>query len=881
MDLREIISEQKNKVSELLDHNERILGEILHDNGECQILSQSLSCFELIIYDSLSDNPIEISIKIEDSLNVYPEASPGFEGWNRYSYACLLQVENELKVLDPKTNEEHKRYSREGMIKRVLDERRFKAEKADYSIKWARNIYGDHLLTNERGVKYKVFLRDFEKEIGYSDSADARKNKLGTTKHIMYAFNMLKEDKNISARMSKTFPFVEVYCDPLNDYKITWYYPNDLSLSEKHFISKYFKNNSYIEDEELTRLLDFFDEAESIPSIEIRPEVKEKVEAAFEQKLLGDIKKSVIPDYTDIKADLYPYQKEGVEFCLFKKYAIIADEMGLGKTLQAITSAVLKMKYFGFRKILVVCPASLKEQWKKEIEKFSSEKAVVVQGSPEERESLYLNSSESFIIVNYEAVLRDFRVLNEAGIDFMILDEAQKVKNYETKTASAVNNVQTNHTLVITGTPIENKLIDIYSILNILDPHFLGPLWEFSYQHCLFDPEKPNKINGYFDLQKLNKKLNEVLIRREKRDVLEQLPNVQQINIPVELSSLQSDYHSSYANGISRIIRKKFLTPFDLQKLQMLLTKMRMVCDSTYLVDEETNDSPKMAELENILLEQLDLKNSKRKIIIFSEWVKVHKLIGRFLRENNIGFAELNGKIPVKSRGELIHKFETNEHCKVFLSTEAGGSGLNLQVADTLINFELPWNPAKKNQRIGRIDRLGQKSSNLTIFNLITRQSIEQHIAAGLLVKQNLFDGVLGDGGNTNFVDFSSKGRSQFIQQLEAFVLQEEKPEEFSIETKVDEFVEEVPGRSPKDEIDLSDENEEVGTSQNESLQKEQQTRHSPTPEQVEEVMNSGMQFLSGLFKMSTGNDMGFEDQKIEVNKETGEVTMKFKLPMT
>lgn len=881
MDLKEIISEQIIKVRELIEQNERIFGEILHDNGECQILSQSLHRFELIVEEPSFDKPVEVSINIEDGANVYSEAAPEIEGWNRYSYACLLQIENELKVLDPKTNEEHKKYSREGMIKRVLDERRLKAEKAEYSIKWASSIYGDHILTNERGIKYRVFLRDFENETGYSDSADARKNKLGTTKHIMYAFNMLRENKNLSSKMSKTFPFVEVFCDPLNDYKISWYYPYELSLSEKQLISRYFNDKTFIEDENLSSFLDFFNDAESVPSIVIRPEVREKVESAFEQNLLSDIEQRVTPDYSEIKADLYPYQKEGIEFCLFKKYAIIADEMGLGKTLQAIGAATLKMKYFGFKKNLVVCPASLKEQWKKEIEKFSREKAVVVQGTPDERENLYLNSSESFIIVNYEAVLRDYSVLNKAGIDFLILDEAQKVKNYETKTAAAVNHIQTNQTLVITGTPIENKLIDIFSILNILDPYFLGPLWEFSYQHCLFDTEKHNKINGYFDLQKLNKKLNKVLIRREKRDVLEQLPNVQQINIPVELSSLQSDYHSSYAQGISRIIRKKFLTPFDLQKLQMLLSKMRMVCDSTYLVDEETNDSPKMAELENILLEQLDIKNSNRKIIIFSEWVKVHKLIGRFLREHDIGFAELNGKIPVKSRGDLIHKFETNEHCKVFLSTEAGGSGLNLQVADTLINFELPWNPAKKNQRIGRIDRLGQKSSNLTIFNLITRQSIEQHIATGLLVKQNLFDGVLGGSGNTNFVDFSSKGRSQFIQQLEAFIADEQKPKEDKIETAPQpEQPEEMPEQVSGNEIDLSGENDDASPSRPEAVKQEQpQNRHAPKPDEVEEVMNNGMQFLAGLFKMSTGKDIGIEDQKIEVNKETGEVTMKFKLP--
>jgi SNF2 family DNA or RNA helicase len=168
-----------------------------------------------------------------------------------------------------------------------------------------------------------------------------------------------------------------------------------------------------------------------------------------------------------------------------------------------------------------------------------------------------------------------------------------------------------------------------------------------------------------------------------------------------------------------------------MQREQQLLTGMRMVCDSTYLVDEATNDSPKLEELKYILLDKLDLANLNRKVIIFSEWVKVHKLIGKMLLENKIGFTELNGSVPVKKRGELIRQFEENTDCKVFLSTEAGGSGLNLQVADILINFEVPWNPAKKNQRIGRIDRLGQKSNKLTIYNLITLNSIEQRIAEG------------------------------------------------------------------------------------------------------------------------------------------------------
>ena len=145
-------------------------------------------------------------------------------------------------------------------------------------------------------------------------------------------------------------------------------------------------------------------------------------------------------------------------------------------------------------------------------------------------------------------------------------------------------------------------------------------------------------------------------------------------------------------------------------------------------------------------------------------------LIGKMLHECGIGFAQLSGKVQVKNRDKLVKKFETDAQCKVFLSTEAGGSGLNLQVADTVINFELPWNPAKKNQRIGRIDRLGQRSKNLTVINFISRNSIEVSIASGLGLKQNLFDGVLTENNALDTVDFSASGKSQFLQQLESIM---------------------------------------------------------------------------------------------------------------
>ena len=883
MNIKELIQQQVEKLQNHLDRTELAFGEIIFNNNGCQVLSQSAVRFELFVDSEHGASQAEYAIHFSDD-GVFPSQDSKRTEWDRNSYACLLEVENELRFLDPKEEVEHKKYTREGMVKRVLEERRQKADKAKYRIKWASNIYGDHILVSDTGVKYKVFLRDFDNETGYSDSMDSRVNKLGTTKHIMYSFRKLKEDKSLFDRLSKTYPFIEVFCDPLNEYKISWHYPRQMPVDEQLLISRYFRNSTFIEDSDLKSFLGFIQEAGNFPHIRIRPEVQEKVEVAFEEEVLENLKQTCELDYSPITAELYPYQVEGIEFAVFRKASIIADEMGLGKTLQAIGVAVLKKGIFDFKKTLVVCPASLKEQWKKEIEKFSNEKALVIQGLPDEREKQYKDEGHFFFIINYETILRDHLAINKAGFDFLILDEAQRIKNFETKTASSIRRLQFKHVLIITGTPIENRLIDIFSIVGAIDPYFFGPLWEFSYQHCLFDPEKHNKINGYYNLQKLNKRLDPILIRREKRKVLDQLPNVQQINVPLNLSPLQADYHASYAKGIAQIIRKKFMTPYDLQKLQLLLASMRMVCDSTYLIDEETNESPKLEELKYILLEKLDVANSERKIIIFSEWVKVHKLIGHILRENNIGFAELNGSVPVKLRGELIRKFETNPHCKIFLSTEAGGTGLNLQVADTLINFELPWNPAKKNQRIGRIDRLGQKSNKLTIFNFITRKSIEQQIASGLLVKQNLFDGVLDGASETNSVDFSTKGRSQFIQQLEEFISETEntknlEPELAVVETPIPELAETLVESGT---FDVLDEPEEVLQPKDLWVveEKENEQVQDAKVHDIEQVMNNGMQFLAGLFKMSTGKDMGLENQTIEVNKQTGEVVMRFKLPI-
>jgi SNF2 family DNA or RNA helicase len=695
----------------------------------------------------------------------------------------------------------------------------------------------------------------------------------------MFAFNALKSQPELFDSLSRDYPFVEIYLDPLNDYRITWHYPHPLKPEIAELIRAYFGNESFIGDVDIKEFLNFIISAREHSLILVRPEVEEKVKEAWDMEMLELARGEEQLDFSLMKTTLFPYQQAGVAFAVFKSGAIIADEMGLGKTIQAIATAVMKKKLFNFRRTLIVCPASLKEQWKQEIEKFSNETAVIVDGFPNQRAELYRNSDAYFMIVNYETVLRDWREMNRMETDFIILDEAQKIKNFSTITAQSIKMLEKKHALVITGTPIENRLIDLYSVVQFIDPQFLSPLWEFSYQHCYFDETKADKITGYYNLQQLNERLKPILIRREKRRVIKDLPQVTEITVPVAMHAEQQAYHTDYARGISVILRKKFISPFDLQKLMLLMNNMRMVCDSTFLVDKESHISPKLHELKHILLEKLDLKNNQKKVIIFSEWVTMLQLIGKMLHECGIGFAQLSGQVAIKNRDKLVKKFESEPDCQVFLSTEAGGAGLNLQVADTVINFELPWNPAKKNQRIGRIDRLGQLSKHLAVINLITKSSIETKIASGLTLKQNLFDGVLNNENGPDMVDFSASGKAQFLKELEEVMegftaVHPELYEDIPVEAMAEQFTETL-------EAIVSDENsQQPADTENikaaEIVLSQEQQQQIQT---METVMNQGMDFLAGMFKMATGKDLGFEGKKMEIDKETGEIVMRFKMP--
>lgn len=859
----------------------------------------------------------------------------------KHIVAVLLDIKDRLagykqkldhKIVDEPIEREQPCLSEPEIRNQAIEDRRKRASQEKFTITLGEMYKGEHLIETPKGKQYLVTLHDPLNNQGHCSCPDFSTNRLNTCKHMIYLDQHIKKniknDRRTAERLGKErFPFIDIFWDSLNNCPRIFF---EHQASEIHdlypLLSEYFNEQGVFTKPDLSQLLTLMEQLNGHKKVRVQEQVLIRLDDFLLEQQLEKMAEASPPSFQVLKTELYPYQIKGVHFALYKKGALIGDEMGLGKTLQAIALGLLKKEVFGFKKVLVVTLASLKEQWKREIEKFTDEKAIVIAGGRLRRQACYNQDDHLFKITNYEAVLRDNLIISRFKPDLVILDEAQRIKNFTTKTSEAVKSLPRKHSLVLTGTPLENKLEDIYSIIQFLDPQLLSPLWKFAADHFMLSKAKKGKILGYRNLDQLNGKLKSTVIRRRKEEVLTDLPDEIVNNYFLELEEPQQRIHNGYLQSLMPLLHKKFLTPLDMRRIQDLLLCMRMVCDSTYLIDRKTNISPKLEELKG-LLDELVIQN-KRKVVIFSEWTTMTFLIAKHLSEAGLAFVELTGKVPVNKRQNLIDEFTNNPDCKVFLSTDAGGTGLNLQAADCVINFELPWNPAKMNQRIGRVNRIGQKSKCINVVNFISKNSIEEKILAGIQLKTDLFKGVF-DGG-VDMVEFSQEKRSEMLNKLREMMGEESLTPKSEVRPK-----EEIPEDTPhflnpkvlqeqelcldyeKEEIDVADNPIEIESHYQESQpqDKEQETEVNETvekeewagekeektgvnedgaeknqnsflagqsPERIEEVLNTGMQFIGGLLEMATGKKIervGDDQRILRIDKQTGEVTMKFRLP--
>lgn len=819
----------------------------------------------------------------------------------------------ELQVDDVDLQRQYLSY--EEVKQQALEDRRKKAKQEKFKVIQGDMLKGDHLVTTVKGRQYQVTLHDPADGTGHCSCPDFYSNKLSTCKHLIFLSTFLKEQKGFVGRLKReTFPYIDIYWDSAAE-KPRLFHERDSAENGAELtrlLAEIFDENRLFCKENIADFIPYLQQLDCYKQVRIQESVIRKLTNAATDNELSD---AAAKPYSDISSCLnvvpYAYQEEGIKFGLYKKAVLIGDEMGLGKTLQAIGLSILKKDIFGFRKILVVTMSSLKQQWQREIERLSDQKACIIAGNAGQRKEQYQTDTSLFKITNYEAVLRDVTIISRMKPDLIILDEAQRIKNFETKTAEAVKSLPRQHAIILTGTPLENKLEDVYSLVQFLDPELLSPLWQFAADHFLLSTRKKGDILGYVNLNLLHEKLKALVIRRRKEEVLDELPELIVNDYYIDLHKEQEEIHAGFSRSLLPLLNKKFLTPMDLLRIQSLLLKMRQTCDSTYLIDRQTNISPKLDELANILDELI--KQNGRKVVIFSEWTTMTMLIGKHLSREGIPFVELSGKVPVVKRQALIDEFNNNPDCKVFLSTDAGGTGLNLQAADCVVNFELPWNPARVNQRIGRVNRIGQKSKCINVINLIAKYSIEERIMAGIKLKGDLFSGVF-DGGKDEVL-LSREKRQEMVNQLREMMGDEVE----MVRTEpvpAEELAEDTPHflnpevfNGVKKEVDFTAEedievSEELALLQEEAepadqfggqsdlklrsqsagdvVEQETSQNTSQSAEQMEQVLNQGMGFISGLLEMATGKKLGIAEgsrKMVTLDKETGEVTLKFTLP--
>jgi SNF2 family DNA or RNA helicase len=438
--------------------------------------------------------------------------------------------------------------------------------------------------------------------------------------------------------------------------------------------------------------------------------------------------------------------------------------MGLGKTIQALTAAELMAELFGVQKVLIVSPTSLKYQWKGEIEKFTERSAEIIEGLNHQRKQLYENDT-FYKLVNYELVARDLAEIRAWAPDLVILDEAQRIKNWQTRTAKTVKQLESTFAIVLTGTPIENRIEELHSIMEFVDRHHLGPLYRFVHDHRITD--EGGKVVGYRNLEAIRNSLQGVMIRRKKGEVLKQLPGRIDKNFFVPMTSEQQTIHDEQYDIVVKLVAKwrrfKFLCEADQRRMQIALAYMRMAADNTYLVDKKTVFGPKIEELE-IILKELVVEGGE-KVVIFSQWLRMTELVEAVLNRNGISYVHLNGSVPSKGRKGLMTRFKEDPDCMVFLSTDAGGVGLNLQSGSVVINMDIPWNPAILEQRIARVHRLGQKRS-VNVINFISKNSIEERILDLLRFKKSLFAGALDSDGE-DVVMIGDSQLKKFMESVE------------------------------------------------------------------------------------------------------------------
>jgi superfamily II DNA or RNA helicase len=451
-----------------------------------------------------------------------------------------------------------------------------------------------------------------------------------------------------------------------------------------------------------------------------------------------------------LKATLRPYQQEGLAWLQHLRAhdagGVLADDMGLGKTLQTIAHLVAEKEAGRLdAPALVVAPTSLLGNWRRELQRFAPQLRVTVLYGPKRRQSMLGLHRNDVVITTYSVLVRDEEVLAKRQFSTLILDEAQAIKNPRSQAHKAVLALQARHRLCLSGTPIENTLGELWSLFEFLMPGLLGDAdW---FRHRFTHPIEREGNNER--MTALRAQVAPFILRRTKEEVARDLPPKTELVRPVELRGAQRDLYESLRVAVHaevrQAIRRKGLAASSITILDALM-KLRQVCCDPRLLSGETAQAVHESAKHDLLMEMLGQQLERgRRVLVFSQFASMLGLIAASLRRAGIRYSELTG--ATTNRQRAVDTFE-QRHAEVFLiSLKAGGTGLNLTSADTVIHYDPWWNPAAQAQATDRAHRIGQ-TRPVFVYKLIVAGSVEERMLTLQRRKQQLADGLLGRVGD-------------------------------------------------------------------------------------------------------------------------------------
>ncbi len=742
--------------------------------------------FRLILpHDRQEENPVRVTITQKgDRLGRLCCNCDVCGGTCEHVAAALSLILDEKFALGlsdiPKEGTPLELLSESDLEQRAIAERAQRAVKERFRLtsKNAKIPWTDYVVTSQSsGKTYRVALRGEQRGDSYCSCPDYRVNTLGTCKHIMYALQRVRT--RFSARQRSQAAPRKGYAVHLNygqEIELRLLTPEKVEANRKRQLSGLLDRP--IDD--IGGLLNAIRTLERAgETVVIYPDAEQWIQQRLHDENIAGLvqeiraKPAKHPLRTSLlKAPLLPYQLDGVAFAVGAGRAILADDMGLGKTIQGIGVAELLSQVAGIERVLIVCPTSLKSQWRGEIYRFCERDCQLVMGSAEERYLQYDNGC-FFTICNYEQVLRDLEPIERVNWDLIILDEGQRIKNWEAKTSRVIKSLKSRFALVLSGTPLENRLDELYSVVQFIDDRRLGPGFRFFHQHRVVDEN--GKVIGYKNLDELRANLKPILLRRTRAAVLQQLPERTTEVVRIPASDEQAGLSWENVKRAAQIAAKRFLTEMDLLRIQKHLLVARMAADSTFLVNkQEPSWSTKLDYLDE-LFEQI-WQEPDRKVVLFSEWTTMLDLIEKRLERFGIDFVRLDGSVPQKKRQQLVHRFQEDDACRLFLTTNAGSTGLNLQAANTVINVDLPWNPAVLEQRISRAHRMGQKR-HVDVYLLVTVGTFEERLLETLSNKRELALAALDPESNVKEMKLRSN-MDDLKRRLETLLGEPPKPPE-------------------------------------------------------------------------------------------------------